>query len=348
MYTMIELFSGIGSQVQAVKDIQAPIQSIGYSEICKEAITVYKALHTDCDNYGDISKIIDLPYADIWTYSFPCQDVSTMGAIKGITEGTRSGLLYEVDRLLCKAVRKPKLLLMENVTNLLGTCEDQFSDWINRLSELGYNSRYSVLTATDFGVPQSRQRVFMLSTLKGIDLDSFTFPQRSFLDTSMDDILEEVPADSKLWLGGNYIKEFHENCATFVTYPKNVKFELLQRIYTVSAKNCLFKHKRFIYDTTGPARTLLHAGLTSSPRIVTNKVTEDIGLLGGALMCTSCDVRMLTSKEFWRLTGFTDKAYEIAMDVVTDNKLYELAGNSIVTNVLAALFREILKAKLLD
>ena len=97
------------------------------------------------NNLGDISKIEELPLADFWTYSFPCQDISVAGKQAGIIKGeTRSGLLYEVERLLGKAKENntlPKYLLLENVKNLVGKqFIDQFNAWIQRLDELGYNT----------------------------------------------------------------------------------------------------------------------------------------------------------------------------------------------------------------
>ena len=116
VFTINELFSGIGAQVAAIKRLGIPYRVIGISEIDKYAIQSYEAINGETRNYGDISKIEKLDYADLWTYSFPCQDLSVAGLQRGITEGTRSGLLLEVERLLEKSVNEkdpPKFLLLE-------------------------------------------------------------------------------------------------------------------------------------------------------------------------------------------------------------------------------------------
>lgn len=133
-------------------------------------------------NMGDISKIKELPYADFVTYSFPCTDISIAGQIQGIERGkTRSGLLYEVERLLTVAREReslPKFLLLENVKNLV--CQrfkPQFDEWCDYLSELGYNTYWQVVNAKDCGIPQNRERVFAVSIRKDVDTGKFKFPQ---------------------------------------------------------------------------------------------------------------------------------------------------------------------------
>ena len=133
-------------------------------------------------NMGDITKIKELPYADFVTYSSPCTDLSVAGRLEGLERGkTRSGLLYEVERLLNAAAEReslPKFLLLENVKNLVGKrFKPAFDDWCEYLSNLGYNTYYKVLNAKDCGIPQNRERVFALSIRKDIDARKFEFPQ---------------------------------------------------------------------------------------------------------------------------------------------------------------------------
>lgn len=119
---LIELFAGIGSQTQALTNIGIAHRVVAISEIDKYAIQSYEAMHGKANNLGDIRKIEELPDADLWTYSFPCQDISVAGKGAGIKEGTRSGLLFEVERLLRVASEKgtlSKYLLLENVKNLV-------------------------------------------------------------------------------------------------------------------------------------------------------------------------------------------------------------------------------------
>ena len=133
-------------------------------------------------NMGDISKIEELPYADFVTYSFPCTDISIAGQIQGIERGkTRSGLLYEVERLLAKAKETdtlPKFLLLANVKNLVSQrFKPQFNEWCDYLSEIGYNTYWQIVNAKDCGIPQNRERVFAVSIRKDVDTGKFEFPQ---------------------------------------------------------------------------------------------------------------------------------------------------------------------------
>ena len=150
---LIELFAGIGSQTQALKNVGVPHTVVAISEIDKNAIKSYTALHGETANLGDIREIGELPEADFWTYSFPCQDISVAGHGAGIKEGTRSGLLLEVERLLKIAAEKgtlPKYLLLENVKNLVSKkFKADFDSWLSFLSSLGYTNYWKVLNAKD-------------------------------------------------------------------------------------------------------------------------------------------------------------------------------------------------------
>lgn len=131
---------------------------------------------------GDISKIDKLPYADLWTVSFPCTDISVAGKMKGLTSdsGTRSSLLWENIRLLKDSVNRgesPKYILFENVKNLVSKkFINDFNDLLDVLSELGFNTYWSVLNASECGVPQNRQRVFAIGIRKDIDTKKMDFP----------------------------------------------------------------------------------------------------------------------------------------------------------------------------
>ncbi len=158
-----ELFSGIGAFRNALIRLKIPYEIVGISEIDKHAIKSYTAMYGETRNYGDISAIDKLDYADLWTYGFPCQDISIAGSQKGLIPGkTRSGLLYEVQRLLVMSKNHnelPKYLILENVKNLVGKrFKAQFLEWVEWLDELGYNTYWDVINSADCGVPQQRER----------------------------------------------------------------------------------------------------------------------------------------------------------------------------------------------
>lgn len=184
-------------------------------------------------NLGDISKLEHLDYADFWTYSFPCTDISVAGKQEGIKQGqTRSGLLYEVQRLLERANKMlalPKYLMLENVKNLMGKkFKSQFDEWVAWLDELGYNTYWKVLNAKDYGVPQNRERVFAISIRKDIDDGKFKFPQPFDNGVRLKDVLEDN-VDEKYYLTDTMIRGFikHNESHTakgtgFIRKPRDV------------------------------------------------------------------------------------------------------------------------------
>ncbi|MET3505430.1 DNA (cytosine-5)-methyltransferase 1 [Halalkalibacter oceani] len=145
------------------------------------------------------------------TYGFPCQDISVAGRQNGFSENsdTRSSLLWEAMKI-AKA-KKPKYMIAENVKNLIGRkFKDDFDKWINMLDELGYNTYYEVLNAKDFGIPQNRERVFVISIRKDIEANEFTFPVGKDEGIRLKDVLEQQIGD-KYYLSEEVQKRFKFN-----------------------------------------------------------------------------------------------------------------------------------------
>lgn len=212
--SIIELFAGVGAQVAALKRLNIPFEVVGISEIDKYAIQSYEAINGPTFNYGDITKIPMLDYADLWTYSFPCQDLSVAGKQAGISEGTRSGLLLHVERLLETAVligNQPKYLLLENVKALVSKkFKPDFDRWLQKLESLGYNNYWQVLNAKDYGVPQNRERVFVVSIRKDVDTKGYKFPEKIPLTRKLKDVLEPV-VDEKYYLSQDKVDKLVMN-----------------------------------------------------------------------------------------------------------------------------------------
>lgn len=208
--TVNELFSGIGAQKKALQRIGIKHEIVGISEIDKYAIGSYEAMYGKTYNYGDIKTIERLNYADLWTYSFPCTDISVAGRQEGINENTRSGLLYQVQRLLEIAKTDetlPKYLLLENVKNLVGKkFKQQFEEWIKYLDELGYNTYWEILNAKNYGIPQNRERVYGVSIRKDIDDGKFKFPEKEILNKRLIDVLEKNVSES-FYLKQKYVEQ---------------------------------------------------------------------------------------------------------------------------------------------
>lgn len=211
MIKVIELFAGIGAQTQALKQANIEHEVVAISEIDKYALKVYEALHGKPNNLGDIKIIKYLPCADLWTYSFPCTDISLAGRMKGFDKdsNTSSSLLWEVQRLLkISELNKelPKYLLMENVKNLVSKkFMPYFQVWLDFLTNLGYKNFWQVMNAKDYGVPQNRERVFMISILDSNA--TFEFPPKQELLTKLNDLLEKE-VNEKYFLSEKLITNF--------------------------------------------------------------------------------------------------------------------------------------------
>lgn len=193
---IFEAFAGYGSQSMALERLRREglldYKVVGISEIDKFAIQAYYTCHDkDIPNYGDISKIDwhNVPNFDLFTYSFPCTDISNAGLQKGFSEGsgTRSGLLWECKKAI--EIKKPKYLLMENVKALIQKkFMPEFVKWQEYLCSLGYDNYWQVMNAKDYGVPQNRERVFMISILGG---KPYYFPKPFESDKRLYHILED-------------------------------------------------------------------------------------------------------------------------------------------------------------
>lgn len=204
---LFEAFSGIGCQRMAFNRLGIPVESVGISEIDKYALKSYESIHGDCNNFGSITNIKgnQLPEIDVFTWSFPCTDLSKAGKQKGLVN-TRSGLCYEVLRILHEAQnakRLPQVLIMENVVDLIqAKFIRQFNEIQTELELLGYKNYVQALNAKDYGVPQNRDRVFMVSILGDY---YYEFPKPIRLGKCLEDVLEEQ-VDEKYYLSDTAIK----------------------------------------------------------------------------------------------------------------------------------------------
>ena len=207
MLRVFESFAGIGTQRMGLERAGIDHEVVGICEIDKFAIDSYQAIHGETKNYGDISKIDpnDLPDFDLFTYSFPCQDISMAGKQKGFDKesGTRSSLLWECERII--EAKRPKYLLMENVKALTFKKNNGgYQKWLDILTSLGYTNYSKVLNAKDYGVPQNRERVFCISILN--DNQGFEFPEKQVLKTRLKDVLEHN-VDEKYYLSNDRVKQ---------------------------------------------------------------------------------------------------------------------------------------------
>ena len=306
MLRVFEAFAGYGSQSIALRNLGIEHEVVAISEIDKYAIKAYEAIHGPTNNLGDICKInpSDIPDHDLFTYSFPCQDLSVAGKQAGLGKGTRSGLLYECEKVI--EAKGPKYLLLENVKNLVGKkFKPQFDEWLEYLEGLGYTNYWKVLNAKDHGVPQNRERVFVVSILG--DHESYEFPKPIPLDKCITNILEDE-VDEKYYIN----KPFH-------LVNKGHQAEL-----DIKGMDCI--KRVYGTDKVSPALTTMQGGLREP------KILEGL----------DCRIRKLTPRECFRLMGMRDDDIDkIQAAGISNTQQYKMAGNSIVINVLEAIFKNL-------
>lgn len=275
-------------------------------------------------NYGSIVDIKpeDLPQIDIFSYSAPCQDVSTAGKGEGLEIGTRSGLLWEIERILygLKLLnRLPKFLIMENVKNLFSKKHIKgWNKFASFLESLGYKNTTRILNSKSFGIAQNRERAFCISELNGVDeivvesKGSHT-NLHDFLDLDNDDLIEE------------YKEVLPNNTKSRIEWiPKSKHLNNMTHCMTITTKTDRFPNPGiFFCDVNG--------------KLIDNQ--NDWNINGN-----KSSYRFLTPREQLQLMGFKSNAYDILKNIdMKRTKIQLMAGNSIVVPKLEAIFTSILK-----
>ena len=379
---VFEAFSGVGAQRMALRNIGVDHEVVGISEIDKFAIRSYDAIHGNTANFGDISKINPktLPDFDLFTYSFPCQDLSVAGKRQGmVKEVTRSGLLYECEKVI--ETKLPKYLLLENVKNLVSKrFKPQFDEWLSYLEDLGYTNYWQVLNAKDYGVPQNRERVFVVSILNDEE-KKYVFPQKQPLDVRLRDLLEDKVEEkyyiNRDWHFTQSHEQKHDNneiaqidgisykatrsvgdvnklCRTIDTMgggqrePKILVEENRDQIKFIIGST---QKNAFIGDGSfSPTLTCAmgtgggHVPMIGLDNKLSEHLTEMLGKFKESNNIQGYRIRKLTPKECWRLMGFSDSDFFKAKAAgLSDTQLYKQAGNSIVVPVLEGIFSELFK-----
>ena len=368
---VFEAFSGVGAQRMALRRLGIEHKVVGISEIDKFAIRSYEAIHGETVNFGDISKLNpeELPGFDLFTYSFPCQDLSVAGKQQGMLKGqTRSGLLYECEKVI--EAKRPKYLLLENVKNLVGKkFKPQFDEWLSYLEGLGYTNYWQVLNAKDYGVPQNRERVFVISILG--EHKTYVFPSPIPLTRTVKDILENEVDEryyiNKQWHFTQPHEQKHDN--NEIAQINGINYKATRSVGDIN-KLCrtldtmgggqrepkiLIKGKevglpcicatrgRYVNDTND---TEVSASTRQNIEINTRGTSNAITTVqkDNYVIEKKYRVRKLTPLECWRLMGFSDEDFSKAKSVgVSNSQLYKQAGNSIVVPVLEGIFSELFK-----
>lgn len=279
---------------------------LNYCEYEDWIAKMYSVLHNvPLDkNLGDITKVDETKLSDfdLMTYGFPCQDISMLGKQEGFFDSdgnlTRSGLLFEALRIA--KYKKPKILIAENVKALVNkNNKDNFNLMINELEEMGYNSYWKVLDAKKHGIPQSRQRVFIVSIRKDLDDNTYEFPKEVELTTMANDYYDS----SKYITDDLYLNEHQINM-----YAKNEM--RLRKQYSSLNKDIT------ICQTT-------KQGQTSNPQ---NFIEDKKG------------VRIMTGNECLKLQGFRDGCgHKLIDNGFTTAQIGFVSGNSLCVTIMKKL-----------
>lgn len=326
---IIELFAGFGTQSLALKRLGVQFEHHFVCEFDKYAIASYNAVHGT--NYPPLDvrdihasdlKIVDKDKYDyLLTYSFPCVNLSQAGKKEGMTKGsgTRSGLLWEVERILKECGDNlPQFLMMENVPQIHDEKNiKDFGNWITFLDSLGYRSKWADLNAANFNVPQKRERCFMISYLDRHR--RFEWPVPKPLEVKGLDLLEnEVP--EKFYL----------------------KYKSAEEIIKEILKQCkgVIPNDRVLVDlsTRETQITTIFNTLKAGSRGIVNFGGES-GVLeyhSGALR-----LRRITPLESYRVMGVDDEDAKKMLAVNSATQCFKQAGNSIVVDVMVEIFRNL-------
>ena len=303
MFKVIDLFAGIGGIRLGVEQAFGSIDCVFTSEIDKYAVTTYKANFKDANIFGDIKQINenDIPDHDILLAGFPCQPFSQAGLKKGFTD-TRGTLFFDIERILL--AKQPKAFLLENVKQLKGHDKGRtFQTIIDHLNKAGYKVFYEILKARDFGLPQNRERIYIVGFLD--HSINFEFPKPTNLPTRVGDILDDVVDEKytisdKLWSGHKRRKELNK-----------------------------LNGKGFGY------------GLFNKDSAYTNTISARYYKDGSEILIEqeNKNPRKLTPREAARLQGFPEE-YVIP---VSDAQAYKQFGNSVAVPVVKAIAIEMKK-----
>ena len=336
---VLSLFSGIGAFEKALSNIGIDYDLTNYCEIDEHASKCYSLIHNvdEEKNLCDVTKIDETKLEDIGliTHGSPCQSFSLAGKQEGGEKGsgTKSSLLWETIRIVKH--KTPKYVIWENVKNVVkGKHLKVFKEYLNEMENIGYvnyvpkdkKGRYGTLNAKDYGIPQNRERVFVVSVRKDIDDGTFKFPSPIDLESEVLDYAHFREEDD---ITDNFHKRYIE-----------VKGDISRKNFEEYIENL-------------PIRRGIG---TKKMGLYNFSETDTITTVNGITGTLTCRNVQNYNKKFWysrklykpsprmcwRLMGFTDEDFDKVKDIGSDSDLWDRAGNSIVVNVLERIFERLL------
>lgn len=327
-YRAVDLFAGIGGiRLGFERAFGEEIETVFVSEWDKYAVDTYKAnFKDDFDIAGDITAIDekDIPGFDICLAGFPCQAFSIAGMKKGFDDdykGMCRGTLFLDVARICE-YHKPKVIFCENVKGLVSHDRGRtFAVIKETFGKLGYKVFSKVLNSKDFGVPQNRERVYIVAFRNDIAPEEFAFPEPTDDTKRLRDITEEEPVPSKYYISEKYWSFLKDHRARHEARGNGFGYE--------------------IREPDGIAGAVVCGGMgTERNLIIDKRQTELIPSAHVKGELNEEGIRKLTPREWARLQGFPDTfRLELA-----DTRLYKQLGNSVTVNVIEAVAKEIKKA----
>ncbi len=330
---------------------QEPLTCVGYSEIDKYAVEIYQKRFPEHKNYGDITKIkpSKLPDFDLLVGGFPCQAFSIAGKRKGFKD-TRGTLFFDIARILRS--KKPRLFLLENVKGLLShDSGNTFKTIISTLAKLGYDIQWQVLNSKNFGVPQNRERVFIIGHLRGTARPKvFPFTENNSENIVLPTITTRVTADSNgTYVGKRSPRQIigSRSQGDRVYDPSGISVTLASQAGGLGAKTGLYAVKikeatKKGYAEARPGQAINLAvpnSKTRRGRVSDVAQTLDTGMQQHTLT-PDMKIRRLTPRECERLQGFPDGW----TDGVSDSQKYKTLGNAVTVNVVEVIIRKIISS----
>ena len=335
----LDLFAGIGGFRLGMES--AGHECVGFCEIDKFARASYKAIH---DTEGeielhDITTVTDddvraIGEVDVICGGFPCQAFSIAGARRGF-EDTRGTLFFEIARFA--SILKPKYLFLENVKGLLNHDKgNTFKTIIGALDELGYDVEWQVLNSKNFGVPQNRERVFIVGHFRG-ERSGNVFPFGGKVENANPGLENEIKKFGTIQPNFNQSGIVYETDGIAPTIRAYQGGILEPKIRVKEATK-----QGYAEAEVGDSINLSHPNSKTRRGRVGKQIANTL-LTGESQGVVDPDfrIRKLTPRECWRLQGFPDWAFDKAQEVNSNSQLYKQAGNSVTVNVIAAIAREL-------
>lgn len=332
---LLELFGGIGAPRRALELCGYNLKSIDYVEVLPYAVMAYNEMFKCGPEPQDI-RIWNMS-PDVVVHGSPCQDFSNEG-MNDLNTG-RSILFERVLQILDPAPasgnpelsRMPKVVIWENVPKLLWSFKDILDYYVGVMSEFGYVSKYAILTASDYGIPQKRQRLFTVSILNTeSNADKFEFPEKTGMRWSLKDFIDKSI-------------RFSDSEVTLSEKEKSILFQLDDGTWAVkegTKKGYKEINEWDRIDLAIPGSKNRRGRVAPYASTITCSAQQAVFYNG--------QFRKLSAKEYMRLMGFRDVDYKkmVAAGITTD-QIKKLAGNSICVPVLEAIFKKLIEIGIL-